>query len=60
MDFKTGYIYHIYNRGNNKNKIFFSRDNYLFFLKKTRKELSDHLDFLAYCLMPNHFHFLVQ
>jgi putative transposase len=60
MDFETGYIYHIYNRGSNKKRIFFCRDNYLFFLKKVRKELSAHLDFLAYCLIPNHFHFLVQ
>ncbi|MCD4694592.1 MAG: hypothetical protein K8S16_00015 [Bacteroidales bacterium] len=60
MYFKTGYTYHIYNRGNNKNMIFFQEENYLFFLKKVRKELSDYFNFLAYCLMPNHFHFLVQ
>ncbi len=60
MNFQAGYIYHIYNRGNNKNRIFFCRDNYIFFLKKVRRELSQHMDFLAYCLMPNHFHFLVQ
>jgi putative transposase len=60
MHFKAGYYYHIYNRGNNKNKIFFNEDNYIFFLKKVRHELSGYFDFLAYCLMPNHFHFLVQ
>ena len=60
MYFKVDNIYHIYNRGNNKDKIFFEEKNYLFFIKKTRKELSDHFHFLAYCLMPNHFHFLVQ
>ncbi|MBN2174167.1 MAG: transposase [Bacteroidales bacterium] len=60
MNFKEGYIYHIYNRGNNKNRIFFTEDNYLFFLRKVRKELADYVIFLAYCLMPNHFHFLVR
>ncbi len=51
-------IYHIYNRGNNKQKIFFNRENYLFFLKKIREHLKPHLKFISYCLMPNHFHFL--
>ena len=60
MYFKAGYVYHIYNRGNNKDRIFFKDENYVFFLRKARKELSDYFHFLAYCLMPNHFHFLVQ
>ncbi len=60
MDFEADYIYHIYNRGNNRCRIFFNDENYLFFLKKVRKELSEYFHFLAYCLMPNHFHFLVQ
>ena len=53
-------IYHLYNRGNNSQKIFFSRDNYLFFLQKIRKHLFPHCDILAYCLMPNHFHFMIH
>lgn len=53
-------IYHIYNRGNNKQKIFFSREYYLFFLNKTRKYLKANVDIICYCLMPNHFHFLVN
>ncbi len=60
MEFDADYIYHIYNRGNNRCRIFFNDENYLFFLKKIRKELSEYFNFLAYCLMPNHFHFLVQ
>ena len=54
------HIYHVYNRGNNRQPIFFSRENYLFFLKKIRNHLLPVCDILAYCLMPNHFHFLIK
>jgi len=53
-------IYHIYNRGNNKQKIFFSKKNYIFFLQKLRTELKPHSEIICYCLMPNHFHFMVS
>ena len=59
MKFEEGNLYHIYNRGNNKQPIFFKPDNYLFFIKKIRKYILPHCEILAYCLMPNHFHFLV-
>jgi len=39
---------------------FFERENYLYFLRQFRLYLlKDTLDVLAYCLMPNHYHFLV-
>jgi REP element-mobilizing transposase RayT len=60
MNFAPNNFYHIYNRGNGKQQIFFKRDNYLYFLRKIRKGLTPHFDFLAYCLMPNHFHFLAM
>jgi len=53
-------IYHIYNQGNNKHPIFFTRENYLYFLKNFRNKIAVNTDVLAYCLMPNHFHFLVH
>jgi REP element-mobilizing transposase RayT len=53
-------IFHIYNRGNNRQIIFFREENYLFFLQKMRDHLLPTCEFLAYCLMPNHFHFLVK
>ena len=52
-------LYHFYNQGNNKEPIFYHRDNYLFFLRKVRKYVSPFCKVLAYCLMPNHFHFLL-
>jgi putative transposase len=58
--FIAGNAYHLYNRGNNRQKIFFERDNYLFFLRQFRRYLVEEtLDVIAYCLMPNHYHFLV-
>ncbi|MDH5365920.1 MAG: transposase, partial [Cyclobacteriaceae bacterium] len=59
MEFVPNNIYHVYNRGNNSQPIFFERENYLFFLKKIRNHLSPFVEILAYCLMPNHFHLLV-
>jgi len=59
MEFQKEHIYHIYNQGNNRRKIFFDRENYLFFLKKIRTYVSPYVDILAWCLMPNHFHLMV-
>ncbi len=59
MHFEANVIYHIYNQGNNRQPIFFKPDNYLFFLEKMRKHILPYGDFLCYCLMPNHFHWLV-
>lgn len=53
-------LYHFYNQGNNKDDIFFSRENYLYFLKNFRKFVLPYCDVLSYCLMPNHFHFLIN
>jgi putative transposase len=53
-------FYHIYNRGINGENIFRSERNYLFFLNKISKFLIPVCDIYAYCLMSNHFHFLVK
>ncbi len=60
MRFEEGHVYHIYNMGNNSTKIFFNKENYLFFLKKIRSEIKPVAEILAFCLMPNHFHLMVQ
>ena len=54
-------FYHVFNRGVNKQPIFLSEKDYLFFLKKVR-ELKKKYDHSIYCvcLMPNHFHISTQ
>ncbi len=58
MHFEQDYIYHIYNRSNQT--VFLDRDNYDYFLKKLHTHIAPVCDILAWCIMPNHFHLLVQ
>jgi len=60
MQFDSGRLYHVYNQGNNRQKIFFTQDNYLYFLKKMRTYICPYADILAWCLMPNHFHIMIE
>ena len=60
MQFTEDSFYHIYNRGNDKQTIFFQERNYDFFLQKIENYITPNADLVAWCLMPNHFHFLVQ
>jgi REP element-mobilizing transposase RayT len=61
MTFIQGHYYHIYNRGCNKEKIFFYEDNYYYLLKKMKTSFQEYgTNVIAYCLMLNHYHFLVQ
>ncbi|MCY7286353.1 MAG: transposase [Cyanobacteria bacterium CAN_BIN43] len=61
LTFQPDHYYHLYNRGNDRNPIFFERENYLHFLRLVRRHLIEQtLDVLAYCLMPNHYHLLVR
>jgi putative transposase len=55
----SGY-YHVFNRGNNKENLFYQSKNYGYFLEKYKHYLSPWLDIYAYCLLPNHFHLLVR
>ncbi len=52
--------FHIYNQGNNQETIFYEDADYIEFLKLFRKFVYPCCKVLAYCLMPNHFHFLIH
>ncbi len=52
--------YHIYNRGNNREKLFYTEANYEYFFFKFQQHCFHVLETYAYCLMGNHFHFLVS
>lgn len=59
--FNQGSYYHIYNRGVNRERIFFSPDNYIYLLKLLKRYSQKYqIAIIAYCLMPNHYHLLVR
>ena len=61
LAFAQGNTYHIYNRGVERQPIFREAENYLYairLLKKYTTELG--VVIVAYCLMPNHYHFLLR
>lgn len=59
--FEEGKFFHIYNRANSSSDLlFYRRDNYSYFLKKYYEYLGMWLDTFAYCLIPNHFHFMIR
>lgn len=52
--------YHIYNRGNNRENIFLEERNYYHFINLSIKHIEPVAEILAYCLLRNHFHWLVR
>jgi REP element-mobilizing transposase RayT len=59
--FQAGQVYHLYNRGVNRQPIFFCAENWGFMLRLFRRHFRpDLIDILAYCLMPNHYHLMVR
>jgi REP element-mobilizing transposase RayT len=57
----TGHYYHIYNRGAHRFPIFREPENYRFVQGKLRRYSQEFaLTLISYCLMPNHYHFLVR
>jgi len=57
---EPGKFYHVYNRGNNRENLFYNNGNYEYFLRKYDNYLTDYIDTFAFCLLPNHFHLLVR
>jgi len=56
----AGESYHVFDRGNNKQRIFLDETDYRIFLLKAFKAAEKHKVLVhSYALMPNHFHFFV-
>jgi putative transposase len=53
-------VYHIYNRGINSEVIFNSDENKRYFLKLYSKHFENKAETFAYCLLDNHFHFIIR
>lgn len=74
--FGAGEYYHIYNRGNEKEKIFLDEGDFNYFILKLNQNLfpsdfrktkfrtpplpENSFSLVCYCLMPNHFHLLIK
>ena len=52
--------YHIFNRGINSTTLFKKPEDYAYFSRKYQKYISPVAETYAWCLMKNHFHFLVK
>jgi putative transposase len=54
-----GTFFHIYNRGNNSENIFYQERNYAYFMELWWKHTFQIAETWAYCLLRNHFHAVV-
>ncbi len=59
-ELQFGETYHVFNRAIGNEKLFVSEKDYLYFLQKLERFLLPWVNLLAYCLIPNHFHLLVN
>jgi len=61
ISFQAGGVYHVYNRGVNRQAVFFCAENWGYMLRLLRRHFRpDLVDLVAYCLMPNHYHLMVR
>ncbi|MEA3391372.1 MAG: transposase [Candidatus Marinimicrobia bacterium] len=60
-DFKSGSIFHVYNHAIDDLSLFYDDQDCEFFLVAFTKQLEKiPASIFAYCLMPNHYHFLIR
>jgi REP element-mobilizing transposase RayT len=55
----ANFVFHVYNRSNDRSTLFNTDENYQIFLLKMIRQLETAVHLLGYCIMPNHFHLLV-
>lgn len=53
-------FYHIWNRGNNRDNLFYKQKNYEYFLRLYDEHMDSVVETYAFCLLPNHFHLLIR
>jgi putative transposase len=58
--FEEGRIYHVYNRTNNKEKLFLNDENYAYFLRRVSVYITPFFEIFAWTLLTNHFHMMVK
>ncbi len=57
---EPGTYYHVFNHAVGDDSLFRQADNYRYFLERYRHYMFPVVRTYAYCLMPNHFHILIQ
>ncbi len=55
-----GKFYHVWNRGNNRENLFYTPANYEYFLRMYADYLEPVAETYSFCLLPNHFHLLIR
>ncbi|MFY7840099.1 MAG: transposase [Lacibacter sp.] len=60
MAFQNNNLYHLFNRSINRGILFNDEADYRRFLEIVRRSLLGNCNVLGWCLMPNHFHFLIH
>jgi REP element-mobilizing transposase RayT len=57
---EPGCTYHLYTHANGFENLFRSDENYCYFLRRYEHFIPPVAETYAYCLMPNHLHFLIR
>ena len=60
MKFLPENSYHVFNQGNNHERLFSEDYHYHFFLELFQSYNLPNCHVICWCLMPNHFHFLIH